>query len=268
MGLFNKFSGTPKKENENKNENEIKTVNNENTLQWFKNWWSKNDEAKWEESEQFLKKVGESFQEPKILELKNESNIELRAKCEDYPFRVIFLVKLFDICILEMKHVSPLGSIDLEYNPDITKENVAEVKDEWNENANNTCRLFLAKSVFIECPKSDIDETARQMSGFPPEFTKALINLIINNRIKYYRIRPSIIEVNFMDALIKVTQDPVNKIVSTLQMMALSAKTAGSSVPLAKGHADYLVTCTFCKSLQYFSSDGCCNCGAPFEKQK
>ena len=71
-----------------------------------------------------------------------------------------------------------------------------------------------------------------------------------------------------MDALIKVTQDPVNKIVSTLQMMALSAKTAGSSVPLAKGHADYLVTCTFCKSLQYFSSDGCCNCGAPFEKQK
>jgi len=263
MGIFNKIFGTP--ENENKNEN--KTVNKEKEQPWFKDWWMKNDEGKWEESERFLKKVGESFQEQKILNLKNDANVELRAKCEGYPFRAIFSAYSFGSCDLELKQVSPLGFIDLEYDPDIIKENEVEVEDEWNEKDGNSCRLFLAKSVFIEGSKSDIDETVHQMSGLPPEFTKSLINLMISNRIRYYRIRPSIIEITFLDDLIEEMKDPLNVIVSTIQMMALSAKTVGSSVPLAKGHANFLVTCTFCKSLQYFSSDGCCNCGAPFEKQ-
>jgi hypothetical protein len=232
---------------------------------WFKNWYFKSEEDKWEEAESFLKLVGEPFQEQKILNIKNDDRIDLFGKSDGYPFRVKFDAYSFGSAEIEMKHVSPLGFIDLEYNPDVQKDKEVEVDEEWNDEDSNNCRLFFAKSVFIEDSESDLKQIANQLSGLPSDFIKSVATLMINRRILYFRIRPDIIEITYHDELIE-TPDPVNSLISTIQMMSLSAKTIGSVKPVKKGHVDNLVTCKYCKSWQYFNSDGCVNCGAPFEE--
>ncbi|MFH0867177.1 MAG: hypothetical protein V1904_13365 [Bacteroidota bacterium] len=231
----------------------------------FSNWYLKSDDDKWQESDKFLKEIGATFPGSKVILRKNDDLAELQGNSDGFPWRVKLGATTDGEVDLEMKMINPLGFIDLEYDPEIKAENEVKTNDEWNEEDASEKRIFFGKGVFIE--GEDSSNEARQFQSLPDEFRQELVNHMIHVRHMYFRIRPDILAADFHETAFEMA-DPVGAITASIQLMIKSAHAVGSKKPVKKGEGGNLVTCRYCKSLQYFSSDGCCNCGAPFESEK
>jgi hypothetical protein len=234
----------------------------------FRDW---GDDRKKEAGRAFLEDMGALLQNPKVKEILDEDELELRGRYEDLPVRVKYESDMGWVS-LEMKCPGPLD-ICLEWDPEKVPVHSDDADDDWGED--DEVRVFAGKGVFVEGDKSTVSGALAQFASLPDELQGAIVGAMQELELSRFMILGESISLGFQANSYEMP-DPAAMIGRAVALMARIAKTVGSGevvvgqtsgggarVAIAPVH---LVTCNYCRTkFNLGANSRCPNCGGSFE---
>ena len=162
-------------------------------------------------------------------------------------------------CEITLKAENPLGTIDLEHDPDVKQDSEPDRDEDWDEE--DAKRVFFGQCVYIEGSDSLVE--SRRLRVLPAPLVRKIITVISEERVRYFRIRGEEIWAMLWDSLLEAP-DPTARMLRILALMGEIVPALGATAPLKRDdHGDHPVRCAFCGALFYLDVDKkCVNCGA------
>jgi predicted Zn-ribbon and HTH transcriptional regulator len=234
----------------------------------FSDW---GDDRKKEVGKAFLEDMGTLLQSPKVKEVLDEDELELRGRYEDIPIRLKYESDMGWVG-LEMKCPSPLD-VYLEWDPEKVPVHSDDAGDDWDEE--DEVRVFVGKGVFVEGDKNTVNGALAQFASLPAELQGAIVGTMQELRLSRFMILGETINTGFNDNSYEMS-DPAGMIGRAVSLMARTARVAssgevvvgqissgGARVAIAPVH---LVTCGYCRTkFNLGANSRCPNCGGAFQ---
>lgn len=236
----------------------------------------------WDSDEQksicteFLGELGNSLDSAKVSESLSSGVTILKGKLNTVPIKVEVDTDIACVHVDTKCHV-PFEEISLEWNLEkipVSSDDDFD-NDDWDEE--DEVRIFLAKGVYCERPKSQAENIITEFSKLDQIIRDDILDTLPNYKLSNFRIKDNLVHVFFSENLyemsspIESVKDVVSftsRIANALESMpignASSAKQTsdGSSVAVVPLQ---FVRCNYCSSqfnLGFHSR--CPNCGAPY----
>jgi len=273
MGLFDVFRKKPEGEAQIEKGQPAPEVSGAGSpwpkrFRGFHDW---EDDRKKAVGKEFLEAMGALFQNPKVKEVLDEDELELRARYEDLPVRVKYEADMGWVS-LEMKCASPLD-IYLEWDPEKVPVHSQDEDDDWEED--DEVRVFVGKGVFVEGDKSSVSSALAQFASLPAELQDEVVRTMQELELSRLMILGETINAGFKANSYEMP-DPAAMIGRAVALMARTASligaggvvvgqtsSAGARVAIVPVQ---LVTCGYCRTrFNLGASSRCPNCGGAFE---
>ena len=274
MGLFGLFGGK-KKEAEPGDDKAGEAATGEGAASpWpkrFNGFRSWEDDKKKAVGMEFLADIGTRLTNPKVKEVLDEDDLELRARFEDIPVRVKYELDMGWVN-LEMKCASPIDDLELEWDLEKIPVHSDDDDDDWGDD--DEIRAFVGKGVFVEGDKDSVNNSLAALASLPAEVGDRIVKTMEQLRLTRFYLFSDSISVGFDDNSYEMA-DPVAMVNETMEMMAAVAQTVGTVTPPVPGQGGgggvtvvpvQLVTCSYCSSkFNLGASSRCPNCGGASE---
>jgi hypothetical protein len=196
----------------------------------------------------------------------NEDAVEWRGTSKGFPLRI----KCDSWPSVEMSLKVSHGHSTVDLDCDEDKIPQPGTPPPWDDFESQL--VFVGKGVYIQCSRGS--EELEAFRCLPAALTKPIIDALPGDGVRYFRIRPTEITVDYHDHLDKML-DPEGQIVRQAQLMGWAAEYLQRIQPAqAKAEAAAMqpvgsmkITCKYCSSLYFLTatsgpSYGCPNCGA------
>lgn len=183
---------------------------NRNPSHLFDGWDDLEDKQKWSRMELFLS--GIAIDNSKIVKNRNEECIEARGTLSGFPIRIKFSALAPGGLEIEYKVPCRLGWVDLEYDPQATAENEGEFDPEWDNEKNQ--KTFFSEHVFATDNRS-----AEGFRQFPTDLARRICSVIEKEKIRYFRMRPEITELDGQDDITEI-RNPQKHLSTVLKILA------------------------------------------------
>jgi len=198
----------------------------------------------------------------------NERVVDWRGTSSNFPLRIKFDSWPNVEMALKVSHGH--GTIDLDCDEDKIPQPGAPPA--WDETESQT--VFVGKGVYIDGYGSN--EELEAFRRLPEQLTQPIIEAMRRDGVRYFRIRPSEITVDYWKRLDEML-DPEGQIVRQAQLLGWVAQYLQSIQPAQtqaqaatlQPLATMKITCPYCSSLYLLAPQGsgqaygCPNCGAP-----
>jgi hypothetical protein len=237
----------------------------------FKGFDDWEDDRKKAVGKAFLEDMGTLLQSPKVKEVLDEDELELRGRYEDIPVRLKYEADMGWVS-LEMKCTGPLD-IFLEWDPEKVPVHSDDSDDDWDED--DEVRVFVGKGVFVEGDKRSVNDALAQFASLPAELQDGVVVTMQELELSRFMVLGETINAGF-NANSYEMPDPAAMIGRAVALMARTARTVGSGEIVvgqtSSGGAQVaivpvrLVACGYCRTkFNLGANSRCPNCGGSFE---
>jgi len=239
----------------------------------FKGFSDWEDGRKKAVGKEFLEDMGALLDNPKVKEVLDEDELELRGRYDDVPVRVQYEADMGWVS-LEAKCASPIEDIALEWDPEKVPVHADDDDDDdWDDD--DEVRVFVGKEVFIEGWKDSVNSSLTQFASLPAELQAEIVETMRQQRLTRFGMYSTTISLGYQDNAYEMA-DPAEAIGAGVRLMAKVARETGSGQVVVGQTASAggavvigpinLVTCKYCHSkFNLGANPRCPNCGAPFD---
>jgi len=278
MGLFGLF-GKKKKETAEVAEEAAATAPEQAAEQASGSPWPKrfagfgdwDDDKKKAVGKELLADIGTRFENPKVKDMLDEDDLELRGRVDGVPVRVQYELDMGWVN-LEAKCQGAIEDLELEWDLEKIPVEAADDDDDWGDD--DEIRVFVGKGVFIEGGKDEVGIALAALASLPTELSQRIIQTMERLRLTRFMIFSTVINVGFDDNSYEMA-DPVAMVGEVTTLMAHVAQAVGTVTPPVPGQAGAggvtvvpvnVVTCSYCSSKFNLGAGARCpNCGGAAE---